>query len=41
MDYQLILRLTKMPEKDNVGNRWSKQEIQIFYTSKFVYLIHF
>ena len=22
-----------LPDKDNVGNRWSKQEIQIFYQS--------
>ena len=22
-----------VPEKDSVGNRWSKQEIQIFYQS--------
>ena len=25
--------LTKLPDKDSVGSRWSKQEIQIFYQS--------
>ena len=33
LDYQLILNLMTVPEKDGVGGRWSKQEIQIFFQS--------
>ena len=34
MNFRLILHLLTMPDKDTVGNRWSKQELQIFYQSK-------
>lgn len=33
------MHLMTIPDKDNVGSRWSKQEIQIFYQSKYPYII--